>query len=91
MPGGAVKAEDHFFEKPLVEGGKKTKLTLPRSTVNPRAHQMFLVIHPDTSEVATTIIEDRKTFFRDIVEVGAWQGMGRLSCPHASRPTMAKN
>jgi hypothetical protein len=61
-----LSMQETTFSKTRVEGGKQITLALPRPTVDPRANQPFPVIHPKTGEVAPPIIEDRKTFYRDI-------------------------
>ncbi|MBN8460806.1 MAG: hypothetical protein J0M04_23495 [Verrucomicrobia bacterium] len=61
-----LSMQEVVFSKVRVEGGKRAKLALPRPMVDPRANQPFPVIHPETGAVEPPIIEDRKTFYRDI-------------------------
>jgi len=61
-----LSMQEIISSKTRADGGKRVKLALPRPTVDPRANQPFPVIHPQTGEVAPPIIEDRKTFYRDI-------------------------
>jgi hypothetical protein len=61
-----LSMQEIISSKVRVEGGKRAKVALPRPNVDPRANQMFPVIIPETGEVAPPIIEDRKTFYRDI-------------------------
>jgi len=61
-----LSMQEIISSKTRVDGGTKVKVALVRPTVDPRANQMFPVIIPETGEVAPPIIEDRKTFFRDI-------------------------
>jgi hypothetical protein len=64
-----LSMQEIIASKSRVDGGKKVKLALPRPTVDPRANQMFPVIIPETGAVEAPIIEDRKTFYRDIAVV----------------------
>lgn len=61
-----LSMQEIISSKTRVDGGKKVKLAVPRPTVDPRANQMFPVVHPETGAVEPPIIEDRKTFYRDI-------------------------
>lgn len=61
-----LSMQEIISSKVRVEGGKRAKVALPRPTVDPRANQMFPVIIPETGAVEPPIIEDRKTFYRDI-------------------------
>jgi hypothetical protein len=64
-----LSMQEIIASKARIDGGKKVKLAVPRPTVDPRANQMFPVIIPETGAVEAPIIEDRKTFYRDIAVV----------------------
>ena len=64
-----LSMQEIISSKTRIDGGKRVKSALPRPSVDPRANQMFPVIIPETGEVAPPIIEDRKTFYRDIAVV----------------------
>ena len=61
-----LSMQEIAFSKTRADGGAKLSLALPRPVVDPHAHQMFPVIHPDTGEVAIPVVEERKSFYRDI-------------------------
>ncbi len=64
-----LSMQEIVTSKVRIDGGKTVTLAVPRPTVDPRANQMFPVIIPDTGAVEPPIIEDRKTFYRDIAVV----------------------
>ena len=64
-----LSMQEIISSKTRVEGGKMVEAALARPTVDPRANQMFPVIFPGTGAVEPPIIEDRKTFYRDIAVV----------------------
>ena len=79
-----LSMQEIVASKSRVDGGKRVKLAVPRPTVDPRANQMFPVIIPETGEVAPPVIEDRKTFYRDIAVV-AVPADGTVGCQTSSR------
>ena len=64
-----LSMQEVISSKIRIEGGGERVIAPPRPSVDPRANQMFPVIHPQTGEVAAPIVEDRKTFYRDIAVV----------------------
>ncbi|MFN8357874.1 MAG: glycosyl hydrolase [Spirosomataceae bacterium] len=54
-----------------VEGNQEQVVTLKRPTVNPRANMLWPVFNPTTNLVEKPVMEERKTYYKDIVVLAA--------------------
>ena len=77
-----LSMQEIVWSRTRVEGGSRQRLALARPSVDPRANQPFPVIHPTTGAVEKPVVEDRKTFYRDIAVLAVPGGgvIGKEQC-----------